>query len=109
MDEQLPPQQQIQINIELDDKMAEGTYANLAIINHSPAEFVIDFTRLLPGVQKAKVNARIVMTPQHAKMLLQALGENINLYESVHGAIKIASMQTGNQMGFHPGGGKNLS
>ncbi|MBC8042623.1 MAG: DUF3467 domain-containing protein [Rhizobacter sp.] len=109
MDEQTPLQQQIQINIELDDKMAEGTYANLAIINHSPAEFVIDFTRLLPGVQKAKVNARIVMTPQHAKMLLQALGENIGLYESTHGAIKIVGMQTGNQMGFHAGGGKNLS
>ena len=71
------PQQQ-QINIELGEKEAEGIYSNLAIITHSPAEFVIDFTRVLPGVPKAKVHARLVMTPQHTKMLLNALKDNID-------------------------------
>jgi len=66
------PQEQ-QINIELGEKEAEGIYSNLAIITHSPAEFIIDFTRIMPGVPKAKVHARIITTPQHAKMLMKAL------------------------------------
>ncbi len=78
-----------QITIELGEKEAEGIYSNLAIISHSPAEFVIDFTRLLPGVPKARVLARIVMTPQHAKMFLQALQENIARYEKQYGEIKV--------------------
>ena len=78
-----------QINIELGDKEAEGIYSNLAIISHSPAEFIIDFTRLLPGVPKAKVFARIIMTPQHAKMLLGALRENVEKYERSFGEIKV--------------------
>jgi len=65
-----------QINIELGEKEAEGIYSNLAIISHSPAEFIIDFTRLMPGIPKAKVHARIVMTPQHAKLLMHALTDN---------------------------------
>jgi hypothetical protein len=83
-----PPQGQ-QINIELGEKEAEGIYSNLAIITHSPAEFVIDFTRILPGVPKAKVFARIVMTPQHGRLLLNALKDNIEKYESKFGEIKI--------------------
>lgn len=79
-----------QINIELGEKEAEGIYSNLAIISHSPAEFVIDFTRLLPGVPKARVHARIVMTPQHAKLLLAALSENIARYEQQYGEIIVA-------------------
>ena len=67
-----------QINVELGEKEAEGIYSNLAIISHSPAEFVIDFTRILPGVPRAKVHARIVMTPQHARLLLNALEDNID-------------------------------
>jgi exonuclease V gamma subunit len=70
MNDQNQPQQ---INIELGEKEAEGIYSNLAIITHSPAEFVIDFTRVLPGIPKAKVHARIVMTPQHMRMLLSAI------------------------------------
>ena len=66
-----------QINVELCEKEAEGIYSNLALISHSPAEFVIDFTRVLPGVPKAKVYARIILTPQHAKSLHNALNENI--------------------------------
>lgn len=64
-------------------------YSNLAIISHSAAEFVIDFTRLLPGIPKAKVNARIIMTPQHAKLLLRALNENITKFEKNNGTINI--------------------
>jgi hypothetical protein len=77
-----------QINIELSDEVAEGIYSNLAIITHSPSEFVVDFVKMMPGVPKAKVKARIVLTPQHAKRLLRALKENITKFESMHGAIK---------------------
>lgn len=80
-------QQQGQINIELDEKTAEGIYSNLAIINHSASEFVVDFVTIMPGVPKAKVKSRIVLTPQHAKRLLKALGENIHRFESAHGTI----------------------
>ncbi len=80
-----------QINIELGEKEAEGIYSNLAIITHSPAEFIIDFTRVVPGVPKAKVHARIITTPQHAKLLLKALKENIEKYEARFGEINIES------------------
>lgn len=81
-------QPQGQINIELDEKIAEGIYSNLAIINHSNTEFVVDFISLMPGVPKAKVKSRIVLTPQHAKRLLNALADNIHKYESANGNIK---------------------
>lgn len=84
-----PTQQQQQINIELGEKEAEGIYSNLAIITHSPAEFVMDFTRVLPGVPKARVHARVIMTAQHAKLLLRALEDNIAKYEMKFGEIKI--------------------
>ena len=77
-----------QINIELDQEIAEGTYANLAIINHSVSEFIVDFINIMPGVPKAKVKSRIILTPQHAKRLLKALGENIKRFENAHGEIK---------------------
>jgi hypothetical protein len=94
---------QQQINIELGEKEAEGIYSNLAIITHSPAEFVIDFTRVLPGVPKAKVHARIVMTPQHIKMLLNAITDNIDKYEKKFGEIKLMGEPNGNPMfGFQP-------
>jgi hypothetical protein len=76
-----------QINIELDEKVAEGIYSNLAIINHSHSEFVLDFVTLMPGVPKAKVKSRIILTPQHAKRLLKAIGENIHRFEMAHGEI----------------------
>ncbi len=81
-------QPQGQINIELDEATAEGTYSNLAIINHSSSEFVLDFVCIMPGTPKAKVKSRIVLTPQHAKRLLKALGENIHRFETSHGDIK---------------------
>jgi hypothetical protein len=83
-----PPQQ---LNVEIGEKEAEGIYSNLAIISHSPAEFVIDFTRVLPGVPKAKVHARIIMTPQHAKLLLRALSDNVGRFEMANGTINIDS------------------
>ena len=81
-------EQQEQINIELDETTAEGIYSNLAIINHSASEFVLDFVSIMPGVPKAKVKSRIVLTPQHAKRLLKALGDNIHRFEHAHGEIK---------------------
>jgi hypothetical protein len=77
-----------QINIELSDEVADGIYSNLAIITHSSSEFIIDFIRIMPGIPKAKVKSRILLTPQHAKRLANALRENISKYESIHGNIK---------------------
>ena len=83
-----------QINIELDETTAEGIYSNLAIINHSNTEFVVDFVNIMPGVPKAKVKSRIILTPQHAKRLVRALAENINRFESVNGEIKEVEQPT---------------
>lgn len=80
-------QNQNQINIELSEDMADGTYSNLAIITHSNAEFVVDFVRLMPGVPKAKVKSRIILTPHHAKRLLHALADNLDKFEQVYGEI----------------------
>lgn len=85
-DQQLTQEQQL--NIELSEEMADGAYANLAIITHSFAEFVIDFVNVMPNVPKAKVKSRIIMTPQHAKRLMRALVDNIKRYEQQHGNIK---------------------
>ena len=74
------PSKKGQINIELDDKVAEGTYSNLAIINHSVSEFVVDFVSIMPGTPKSKVKSRIILTPQHAKRLAKALHENVKRF-----------------------------
>ncbi len=79
---------QNQLNIELDESVADGTYANLAIINHSVSEFVVDFVNVMPGTPKAKVKSRIILTPQHAKRFMKALAENVNRFEKAHGEIK---------------------
>lgn len=91
-----------QLNIELGDKEAEGIYSNLALITHSTAEFIIDFTRMVPNVPKAKVYARIIMTPQHAKSFLKALEENIEKFEKQFGEIKLYRDQKSNNFGFKP-------
>ena len=78
-----------QINIELDEKISSGEYANFVVVTHSTAEFVLDFTRILPGVPKAKVHSRIIMAPQHAKAFLGALNDNIKKFEVKHGEIKM--------------------
>lgn len=77
-----------QINIELDEKTAEGIYSNLAIINHSSSEFVLDFVSIMPGAPKANVKSRIILTPQHAKRLVRALKDNIARFENTFGEIK---------------------
>jgi hypothetical protein len=82
------PKKEGQLNIELDDKTAEGTYSNLAIINHSVSEFIVDFISVMPGQPKAKVKSRIILTPQHAKRLAKALAENVKRFEQAHGEIK---------------------
>lgn len=87
MDEQNKPSQ-VNINIELPEDVAEGIYSNLAIITHSNSEFIIDFIRIMPGVPKAKVKSRVVLTPQHAKRLLKALKDNVSKFESVNGTIE---------------------
>lgn len=76
------------IDIEINDQVAEGIYSNLAVINHSPTEFVVDFIQLMPGVPKAKVKSRIILTPQHAKRLAHALSENVARFEKQFGEIK---------------------
>ena len=87
-DNQNEKKKQGQINIELDEAIAEGVYSNLAIINHSVSEFVVDFIKLMPGAPKAKVKSRIILTPQHAKRFLKALNDNVNRFEKAHGEIK---------------------
>jgi hypothetical protein len=86
MQENNPPAPN-QLNIEISEEVAEGQYANLAIITHSHAEFVIDFVNVMPGTPKSKVKSRLILTPQHAKRLMRALTENIQKFESAHGPI----------------------
>ena len=93
-----------QINIELKDEVAQGTYSNLAIITHSASEFVMDFIRIMPGTPKAEVKSRVIVTPEHAKRLLHALDENIKKYESVHGPIKKIDPHGGMTMPMNFGG-----
>lgn len=83
------PEPQRTVNIEIGDKEWEGVYSNFVIITHSTSEFVLDFARMLPGAQKAKVFSRIIMTPQHAKALLSTLEQNVKRFEGEHGEIKL--------------------
>ena len=76
------------INIELDESIAQGLYSNLVIVNHSPTEFVLDFINVMPGAPKAKVRSRIILTPEHTKKFINALGENLDKYEKSFGKIK---------------------
>ena len=76
------------INIELDESIAQGLYSNLVIVNHSPTEFVLDFINVMPGAPKAKVRSRIILTPDHTKKFINALDENLNKYDKSFGKIK---------------------
>ncbi|MVN89920.1 DUF3467 domain-containing protein [Mucilaginibacter aquatilis] len=89
-----------QLNIELSEEIAEGVYSNLAVITHSNAEFVVDFIRVMPGVPKAKVKSRVILTPEHAKRLLTALEENIEKFEEANGRIKLQPENPGFPMNF---------
>jgi hypothetical protein len=81
------------INIELPEEAAQGIYSNLAIVSHSPSEFVIDFTRVLPGLKKAKVYSRIILSPKHAKLLAKTLNDNIKKFEEKFGEIKVEDIK----------------
>ena len=89
-----------QLQVELREPESEGIYANLAIISHSPSEMILDFARVMPGVQKARVLARIIMTPQHARMMARALSENLKKFENQFGEIKLQGDQNRGQIGF---------
>ena len=93
-----------QLNIELPDNVADGIYSNLAIINHSVSEFVVDFVTVMPGKPKAKVTSRIILTPQHAKRFMNALSDNIQKFEQVHGKIKEQDNKTHIPLNFGPTG-----
>jgi len=92
------------INLELDENLAQGSYSNLALINHSVSEFVIDFINVMPGVPKAKVKSRIILTPQHAKRFSKALKENILRFEKSNGEIKDFDKQQPMSLNFGPVG-----
>ncbi len=100
MKDKLIPQK---LQIELPEDVAEGVYSNLVIISHSPSEFVLDFVRAVPGVQKAKVQARIIMTPLNAKALLRTLQDNITKFESKFGEIKVGEEKGTRTIGFSSG------
>lgn len=93
-----------QLNIELKEEVAQGTYSNLAIITHSASEFVLDFVRIMPGLPKAQVQSRIILTPEHAKRLMLALKDNIAKFESQHGPVKDIEGGGGPHMPMNFGG-----
>ena len=92
------------LSIELNEDVAEGVYSNLVMIAHSPEEFILDFIRVMPGVPKARVKSRVVVTPAHAKRLLAALADNIQRYEAQHGAIHEAANPGASVQFSGPGG-----
>ena len=101
MNQQKPPQQ---INIEIGEKESEGIYSNLALIAHSPAEFFLDFARMVPGSGQATVHTRVIMTPAHVKFLINALKDNVERYEKQFGEIKLHGAPTGpaGEFGLRP-------
>lgn len=99
--ESKPGPQGPQIQVEIGEKESEGIYSNFVLIAHSPSEFIIDFARMLPGLSKAKVYARIVMTPQHAQMLHNALKDNLAKFEERFGKIKLQGREdSARSLGF---------
>jgi len=99
------------VNISIDEKEAEGIYANMVMIAHSPTEFIFDFARIMPASSKTRVQARIIMTPAHAKLLRKTLDDNLKKFEDKFGEIKIhgaPGQMGGKNIGFEPsvGGGE---
>jgi len=95
-------EKQKQINIQIDGDVGSGEYSNFVVITHSPAEFVMDFTRIMPGVPKAKINSRIIMAPPHAKAFLNALNDNVNRYEKKYDEIKMQRKEGFGDFGIKP-------
>lgn len=98
--------QKVELDIELSEEVAQGTYANLAVISHSASEFVVDFVRMMPGMPKAQVKSRIILTPEHAKRLLLSLQENVARYENIVGKIEMHTPDTPPIVGFGGGFGQ---
>lgn len=92
--------QKVELDIELPEDIAQGTYANLAVISHSASEFVLDFVRMMPGMPKAQVKSRVILTPEHAKRLLISLQENVARYENMLGKIEMHTPDTPPIIGF---------
>lgn len=93
-----PPQQQI--NIKIDEKVGEGTYANFFVITNSPSEFIIDFGRMLPGIPDARIYTRVICTPQHTKQLLNIIKQNMDSYEEKFGEVKVQGLPENKSVGF---------
>jgi hypothetical protein len=102
MDQKKTPPNMQKINIELDEKAGSGEYSNFVVVTHSPAEFVLDFTRILPGVPKAKVHSRIIMAPPHVKSFMMALKDNISKFENKYGEIIIHQQEGVPKFGMKP-------
>jgi len=102
MDRKKPQSSMQKINIELDEKAGSGEYSNFVVVTHSPAEFVMDFTRILPGLPKAKVHSRIIMAPPHVKSFMMALNDNINKFENKYGEIKVHQQEGIPKFGIKP-------
>nr|MDK2850561.1 hypothetical protein [Candidatus Cloacimonadota bacterium] len=98
MPNQNPPQKQL--NIKLDEKVGEGVYANFFMITNSPSEFIMDCGRILPGLPDARIYSRVVMTPSHAKQLLQLLQKNMDAYEKQFGEVKVLGQSENKAVGF---------
>ncbi len=94
------PAQQQQIQIKIDEKVGEGTYANFFVITNSPSEFIVDCGRILPGIPDARIYTRVLMTPSHAKQLMQLLEKNIETYENQFGEIKVQGQNENKHVGF---------
>ena len=94
---------QTQIEVDLGEREAEGIYSNLVFIAHSASEVILDFALALPGLSKAKVYARVILTPQHAKSLLMALDQNLKTFEGQFGPIKLpGATDSKKELGFKP-------
>jgi hypothetical protein len=102
MDHKKTPSNMQKINIELDEKAGSGEYSNFVVVTHSPAEFIVDFTRILPGLPKAKVHSRIIMAPPHIKSFMMALKDNISKFEKKYGEIKIHQQEGVPSFGIKP-------
>ena len=98
------PNKKNQLNINLSEEVAQGIYSNLAVINHSSSEFILDYIRVMPGVPQAEVKTRVIMTPEHAKRFLKALQDNIEKYEKAYGEIEVKQQGKGPDMPMNFGG-----
>lgn len=103
MKKQFEENRQESLSLDLPAELAVGIYSNLVVISHSPSEFVLDFARIMPGVETPKVVSRVIMTPDHTKRFLRALSENVTRYEKQHGEIHLPESDSALEMPFSTG------